>query len=345
MRRLSFTFTLAAALPAVLPLAAQAQVPRVVTDIPPIQSLVDQVMGDLGTAEVLLSQGSDPHHYQLRPSQSGALQDADLVFWVGPRLTPWLDRALEGFGKEGDAVALLEAPGTHTRRFSAEDAYDHSADLDDDDHDHGHDDDHGHMHGAEDGHDPAAEADHDDHDHAHAEADPYLDPHAWLDPGNASVWIGVIAKDLARTDPGNAATYEANARAAQARIAKMDAELKTLYAPVAEKPFLVYHAAYGYLADHYRLHIAGSVSPGDAASPGAAHLSSLLKRADAHNAVCAFPEAQHDPRMVSVLVDGTAVKLGKTLDPSGTSLTYGPDLYETLMRDIAETITSCLSNG
>ncbi len=218
----------------------------------------------------------------------------------------------------------MRRPGTHTRRFSAEDAYDHSADLDDDDHDHGHDD---------------------DHDHAHAEADPYLDPHAWLDPGNASVWIGVIAKDLARTDPGNAATYEANARAAQARIAKMDAELKTLYAPVAEKPFLVYHAAYGYLADHYRLHIAGSVSPGDAASPGAAHLSSLLKRANAHNAVCAFPEAQHDPRMVSVLVDGTAVKLGKTLDPSGTSLTYGPDLYETLMRGIAGTITSCLSNG
>ena len=38
-----------------LPVAAMAEVPQVVTDIPPVQALVAQVMGDLGSPVLLLS--------------------------------------------------------------------------------------------------------------------------------------------------------------------------------------------------------------------------------------------------------------------------------------------------
>lgn len=323
---------------AALPALASAEVPSVVTDIPPIQSLVAQVMGNLGQPRVLLEQGGDPHHYQLKPSQARALQDADLVFWVGPRLTPWLDRAIEGVEVKGESVELLDAPGATVREFSGRDPHDHSADLDEDDHDHaeaGHDD-HDHT---ETGHD-----EHDDHDHA-AHTGEMTDPHAWLDPDNARLWLGMIAQDLAKADPEHAATYMANAKAAEARIAALDTKLKAQYAPVADKPFLVYHAAYGYLADHYGLTVLGSLSPSDASTPGAAHLSSLREDASADKAVCAFPEVNHDPKMVEILVDGTPVTLGKPLDPAGTALTYGPDLYETLMQGIADTITACLSQG
>ena len=69
---------------------ARAEVPKVVTDVAPVQSLAALVLGDLGTPGVLVGNGSDPHDYQLRPSQMGALSGADLVIWVGPELTPWL---------------------------------------------------------------------------------------------------------------------------------------------------------------------------------------------------------------------------------------------------------------
>ncbi|MDD8023196.1 MAG: zinc ABC transporter substrate-binding protein, partial [Paracoccaceae bacterium] len=49
---------------------AMAAVPQVVTDIPAVQSLVAQVMGDLGTPAVLLDKGANAHSYQLRPSQA-----------------------------------------------------------------------------------------------------------------------------------------------------------------------------------------------------------------------------------------------------------------------------------
>ncbi len=314
---------------AALPALAQAEVPSVVTDIPPVQSLVAQVMGDLGKPEVLLGQNSDPHHYQLRPSQARDLQDADLVFWIGPRLTPWLERALDGVEGKGQSIELLQAPGTNVRSFSAQDPHDHSADLDEDE-DH-----------AEAGHEDHAEAGHDDH----AEVDQMTDPHAWLDPDNAKFWLGLIAEDLSKADPEHADTYAANAKSAQARIETLDAKLKAEFAPVADMPFLVYHAAYGYLADHYDLMVLGALSPSDASTPGAAHLVSLRDEASAKDAVCAFPEANHDPKMVEILVDGTPVTLGKPLDPSGTALTYGPGLYEDLMQGMADTITACLSQG
>ena len=74
--------------------SARADVPTVVTDIPAVQSLTQQVMGTLGAPDVLLEPGADPHSYQLRPRQAYALQNADLVIWIGPELTPWLDRVL-----------------------------------------------------------------------------------------------------------------------------------------------------------------------------------------------------------------------------------------------------------
>ena len=192
MRPISF------ALPALLAaLPAAAEVPRVVTDLPAVQSLAAQVMGDLGTPEILLAQGADAHHYQMKPSQAAALQDAGLILWVGPEMTPWLERARAAMAPEAPSLALLDAEGTFRRSFAAG-AHDHD-------------------HEAE-----AEAAGEDDHDHEG------VDPHAWLDPQNGQVWLGLIAAELGRLDPENAATYAANAAAAQARLADLDAVLRRL---------------------------------------------------------------------------------------------------------------------
>ena len=71
---------------------ALAAPPKVMTDIPAVHALAAGVMGDLGTPGILLDQGADAHHFQLRPSQAKALSQADLLLWIGPRMTPWLER-------------------------------------------------------------------------------------------------------------------------------------------------------------------------------------------------------------------------------------------------------------
>lgn len=298
---------------------ALAEVPKVVTDIPPVHALVAQVMGELGTPELLLARGADEHDFQLKPSQAGAVAEADLVVWIGPELTPWLDGAMDGRPEGASALALLDAEGTVRRAYG-------EAKQDE----HGHEEEHGHEdeHAQEDGH---------DHGHDHGSED----PHAWLDPGNAQVWLGLIAADLGRLDPENAATYQANATAASERIAALDAELAALLAPVKDKPLVTFHDAFGYFVDHYGLTFAGSIALGDASSPGAARLAELRGELEAGGVVCIFPEVQHDPTLVEQLAEGTAVKIGGALDPVGSSLEPGPEVYAALLSGMAKTIADC----
>src|SRR6056297_4336306 len=133
---------------------AMADVPRVVADIAPVHSLVARVMDGVGSPDLIIQQGASPHEYQLRPSEAGAFQNADLVFWVGADLTPWMEDAVETLAEGANVTALLDADGTilldfrESALFEAHDHGDHG--HDDNDHEH---EDHDHDH------------DHDDHDH------------------------------------------------------------------------------------------------------------------------------------------------------------------------------------
>ena len=301
---ISFLLTSATTLPAL------ADVPEVVTDIPPVHSLAAAVMGDLGAPVLLLDRGASPHGFQLRPSQMEAVAGADLVFWIGPELSPWLEKALAARPEGADALALLDAPGTYRQDFAAQDDDEEGHDEHDADHDHDHADDHDHT---------------------------GLDPHAWLDPQNGKLWTQLIAAELSRLDPENAAAYAANAEAAAAAIDAANAQAAALLAPVKDRPFIAFHDAYGYFTAHYGLTMAGTVAAGDAAAPGPRHLAELREA----RAACLFPEAQHDPVLITQLAEATGVPIGGALDPEGSTLEPGPALYPALILNLAQTIAAC----
>lgn len=309
---------------ALLPLLAAApaiaKTPDVVADIAPVHALVAQVMGDHGTPRLLVDSASDPHTVQLRPSQARAISEADLVVWMGPDFAPWLARALAN-NADVPSLSLLEWPGTHLRE-KGEDAHD--------DHAGEHADGHANEHA--DGHD--------DHDHGP------VDPHAWLSPENGHAWIDAIARTLSQADPENAAGYEANAAAAHRRLAGTEARIEELLAPYEGVQIMTFHDAFGYFAEAFGLEIIGSVRPSDATSPSAATLSGLQATVEAHDVACAFAEPGYDPALLETIsrgaLKGADIPMG-TLDPVGRSLTPGPEMYFTLLEDIAANIADCLA--
>lgn len=308
--------------------AALAEPPLVVTDIPPVHSLAAAVMQGVGEPELLLEKGASEHHAQLRPSQAAGLADAGLVVWVGPELTPWLADALQVRPEGAATLALLAAKDTARQDYAA---MGHE----------GQEEGHGEAGHDEAGHDEAGHEDHDDHsegeDHSHAG----LDPHAWLDPGNAKAWARLIAAELGRLDPENAATYAANAEAAAVAIDAADARARALLAPVQGRPLVAYHDAYGYFAAHYGLTMAGTVALGDAADTGARHLAELQARIGGLSGLCLLPEVQHDASRLAQLAETTGATLTAPLDPVGSSLPPGPQLYPELLTALAQTISSC----
>ncbi len=110
--------------------SASAEVPQVVTDFGPIDALVQQVMGDLGTPTILLPPRGDPHDFQMKPSQAQALADADLIIWNGPELMPGLQDAIATLGEGTKTIALLHDGGGKIRMFDGDEGVDPHAWLD-----------------------------------------------------------------------------------------------------------------------------------------------------------------------------------------------------------------------
>ncbi len=317
-------FTVSAAL--LFSTAAHAAPLTIATDIPPVHALALMVMGDRGQAELLMDQGGDAHDFQLRPSQARLISVADGIIWTGPELAFWLDSTLEAMDREDSALALLHVDGTHERIIGEEDHNDHDAhDAHDNHDDHGHEEDH---HEAE-------HSDHEGHDHSG------LDPHAWLSPENGQKWLGAIAEYLTNLDPEGADTYAANAKAAQDRLASLEADISATLAPYQDQGIVVFHDAYGYFTDHFGIKVTGTIASSEAATPGARHLSDLRDHITEDGVTCIFSEPQHDPAYIQAITKELNLRSG-VLDPMGSTLPAGPDLYPQLLKNLADSIATCL---
>ncbi len=334
-----------------LPAFAQADNLRVVADIPPLHSLVAQVMGDTGTPELLTKPGTSPHNHALRPSEAARLQAADMVVWLGPNMSPWLGDALKEMAPNATSLPLLEAEGVTllAKRGAHHHDHDeheegHEKEHEEEEHAHGeeheeheeHDDDHGKDdHGDHEGHD-----DHDDHatEEDHDEMRP--DNHAWLSPSNAVVWLSAIAEDLAARDPANADTYRANAAEAAKAITAQTAEIAARLKPLSGREFLTAHDAYQYFEAQFGLTSHAAITDSEDHDAGPAHLREVL--ANSPGLGCFVTERSTSEATIS-LVSETLNIPHVQIDPLGTVLPLGADNYSALMGSLADGFEKCLT--
>ncbi|MFF0924960.1 zinc ABC transporter substrate-binding protein [Rhizobium leguminosarum] len=309
-----------------------ADAPVVVTSIKPIHSLVSAIMQGVGEPELIVDGAASPHTYNLKPSNARALQEAKVIFWVGPGLEAFLEKPLQALGRNASIAELDNAPGLVKLPFREGGAFEPHDDGDE------HDSASGHEHDkAEATH--GAEADH-DHDHDHGA----FDTHLWLDPMNAKAMATMITTTLVAADPANALTYQGNAKALDDRLDALDTEIKGIVAPVKGKPFIVFHDAYQYFERRYGIRVAGSITVSPETIPGAERVSEIHRKVGELGATCVFAEPQFEPRLVNVVIEGTRAKSG-VLDPEAATLKAGSDLYFTLMRGIADSMKDCLSSA
>jgi manganese/iron transport system substrate-binding protein len=80
-------------------------------------------------------------------------------------------------------------------------------------------------------------------------------PHAWMSPANAVVYVENIRAALARVDPENAAAYAANATAYTAKIRALDAPVRAQLARIPENQrwLVTSEGAFSYLCRDYGL--------------------------------------------------------------------------------------------
>jgi zinc transport system substrate-binding protein len=325
---------------------------EVMASIRPVHALVAGVMKDVGTPGLIVEGNASPHAYSLKPSQAAALQDADLVFWVGPDLETFLTKPLETIARADASASLSEAEGITRLAFRdtvGDDTHDHAHgdhghDDSHDGHDHDkHDHDHDHDKEEHEAHDHPEEKHADGHDgHGHDHAHGATDPHIWLDPENAKAMTLEIAARLAKADPDNADRYRENAERIAARLDVVSAEIAETLAPVRDKRYVVFHDAYQYFEKRFGLAPAAAITLNPETNPGAARISEIKHRIEDTGAVCVFSEPQFDPKLVRVTIEGTDARTA-VLDPLGGTLPDTDDFYYGLLRGMAETFRDCLA--
>lgn len=294
-------------LPLALP-ALAADPPKVVASIKPLHSLAAAVMDGVGRPGLLLRATASAHTYTLRPSDARALEQADVLFWIGPDYEAFMAKAMKGLPRKARVVTMSAAPGVMLLPTR----------------------------------DGGVWAEEDDHDHAHG--DGQHDMHLWLDPVNAKAVARAMAATLAEADPANAERYQANGETLALRLDVLDGDLHTRLAPVAHKPFVVFHDAYQYLERRYGLTAAGSITVTPDRTPGPRRLSDLRRAIAERNARCVFSEPQFTSALVGTVTSGTRARAG-LLDPLGAAIPEGKDAYFAMMGALADSFVGCLGHG
>jgi zinc transport system substrate-binding protein len=303
--------------------AAADEAPAVVVSIKPVNSLVAGVMAGLGEPVLLVQAAGSEHSYSLRPSQARALDQADVVFWMGETMETFLIKPLEALSANAKVVALWQSPGLTllaTREGGMWEEHEH-ADGD-----------------AGQGKAEHAEAHDDEHEHGGT------DMHVWLDPGNAKVLVAAIATTLSDVDPGNASTYQTNAARLDQRLDELDRSLRGGLAAAADRPYVVFHDAYQYFERRYGVRAVGAITINPTLQPGAQRLGEIRERLERLDAACVFAEPQFEPALVDTLIEGTSAGKG-VLDPLGAALEEGPDQYFRLMHGLADSLVACLGTA
>src|SRR5262245_2420590 len=271
---------------------------QVVVTIKPLHALAAQVMAGAGAPELLVQGAASAHTYALKPSDAAKLNAADVFIRMSDTMEPFTAKVAKSLPKRVQVVTLQETKGLTllNRRTGST--------FEDEDHGHGG---HGHKHG-------------------HGA----IDGHAWLDPVNAKLMADRIAQVLAAKEPAKAAVFRANADGLKGKLDALNEELARELAPVAGKPYVVFHDALQYFEGRYGLKVVGSIAISPEVPPSANRLSTLRKRVTSLGAVCVFAEPQFDTRLVDNLVEGTRARTA-SIDPEGSKIAAGPDLYFTLL--------------
>src|SRR6056300_654375 len=317
IKKLSFAISILSILTFFTPANAEL---KVVTSIKPIHSLASYLMDGIGKPELIVDGYASPHGFSMKPSHAKMLQNADLIFWVGEDLENFLEKPLKSIAKKAEKIELIEIKGLNVLKFRERNIFD--------EHDHDHDD-----HGKKEEHD-----DHDDHDehegHAHGE----FDPHIWLDTMNAKAMLNEMAEHLIENDPKNESKYKSNLDKALKDIDKLTIEVMTeLNNSVSS---IVFHDAYQYFEKRFNVNVLGAFTVNTDVMPGAEQLAEIREIIEHDKVACVFSEPQFNPDIINAVAKDMKIKTG-VLDPLGTTLDSGKDLYFKLIRNMSASFKGC----
>jgi manganese/iron transport system substrate-binding protein len=171
-------------------------------------------------------------------------------------------------------------------------------------------------------------------------------PHAWMSPHNALIYVENIRKALASLDPANAAAYEANAKAYGEKINALSVDIKAELGKLPEdKRWLVTsEGAFSYLTRDFGLKelFLWPINADQQGTPK--QVKAVIDAVREHNIHVVFSESTVSDKPARQVAAETGAAYGGVLYVDSLSEADGPvPTYLDLLRVTSETIVKGLS--
>jgi len=260
---------------------------NVITTLFPLYDFARTIGQDRVEVSLLLPPGVEAHSFEPKPSDIVKVSAADLFIYTGKFMEPWVETVLTGV--INPKLKVVDASVGIPLLTAESEAHEHEA-------------------GHEQGETAATGETGKDGRHRLGRTD--VDPHIWLDLGNAAKMVDTIAAGLVEVDPAHKALFAKNAEEYKKELAALDARFRNELSRCAKREFIQGgHFTFGYLARRYNLTYIAALGFTPDSQPSPRQLMALSKQIKEHGLKYIYYEELMQPRVAETLARETGAAL------------------------------------
>jgi len=229
----------------------------------------------------------EAHSFEPKPSDIVKISRVDLFIYTGKFMEPWVEAVLNGV--TNPKLKVVDASVGIPLLTEESEVHEHEG---------------GHQHGE------AAEKAERRKDGGHYPGHTDVDPHIWLDLGNAATMVDTIAARLIEVDPAHKDLFAKNAEEYKNKLAALDARFRSELSRCAKREFIQGgHFTFGYLARRYNLTYIAALGFTPDSQPSPRQLIALSKQIREHGLKHVYYEELMEPRVAETLSRETGAAL------------------------------------
>jgi zinc transport system substrate-binding protein len=274
---------------------------NILVSILPQVEFVEKIGGEKVDVHEMIPPGFSPATYDPSPEELKKLQGAEIYFRIGH--IPFEKAQMDKLADLNSEMIVVDTSKNIPLLEMV--AHSHGDEVHEDEH-----------------------TDEDEHEHEGGS-----DPHIWLSPKLVKIQAKHITDTLISYSPENEEYFTANYNAFIDELKELDSALETTFEPINGETILVFHPAFGYLADAYDFEQEAIEIEGKDPSPE--HLKNIIDEAKEDNIEVIFVQKQFSTKSAQAIadeIDGAVVQI----DP------LAKDYIEN-MRDLANVIVNELN--
>lgn len=277
---------------------------QVVTTIPDLATLAQNVGGDLIEVKSIARGDQDPHYLEPKPSYAVLLNRADLLIEVGLELevgwlpvlltqsrNPKIQAGQKGHLTAAEGIPILEIP---TGKI----------------------------------------------DRSMGDVHPMGNPHYWMNPKNGLIIAKSISDRLRELDPGNAAVYAENFKKWESSFSKRIAQWEREITPLRGRTVITHHKSFSYFVDWADFKVEGLIEPKPGIPPTPSHILALIDLIKREKIPLIITENYYDSKPARELSEKTGAKF--LILPTSVGGDVGVKSYEDLFQFLIDKLKGTL---